>query len=36
MASPQLERVIGMMRKADPLASGDLVSIRKIMGRAPA
>lgn len=36
MASPQLDRVIGMMRKADPLASGDLMTIRKITERAPA
>lgn len=36
MASPQLDRVIGMMRKADPLASGDLMTIRKITEGAPA
>jgi acetyl esterase/lipase len=36
MASPELERVIGMMRKADPLASGDLMTIRGITARAPA
>jgi acetyl esterase/lipase len=36
MASPQLDRVIGMMRKADPLASGDLMTIRKIIERTPA
>ena len=36
MASPQLERVIGMMRKANPLGSGDLMTIRKITERAPA
>ncbi|MDH6242732.1 alpha/beta hydrolase [Mycobacterium sp. OTB74] len=35
MASPQLERVIGMMRKADPLASGDLMTIRKVTASAP-
>ena len=36
MASPQLERVIGAMRAADPLGSGDLMTIRKVMDRAPA
>jgi acetyl esterase/lipase len=35
MASPQLERVIAMMRKADPLGSGDLMTIRKITAGAP-
>src|SRR5262249_341561 len=35
MASPQLERVIGMMLKANPLASGDLMTIRKITAGAP-
>src|SRR5215469_2424496 len=36
MASPQLERVIGMLLKADPLGSGDLMTIRKITAGAPA
>jgi acetyl esterase/lipase len=36
MASPELQRVIDMMRAADPLASGDLMTIRTVMSRAPA
>lgn len=34
--NPQLERVVAMMRRADPLGSGDLMTIRKITERAPA
>lgn len=36
MASPELKRVIDMMRAADPTASGDLATIRKVTSRAPA
>jgi len=36
MASPQLDRVIGMMRKANPLASENLMTIRSITANAPA
>jgi epsilon-lactone hydrolase len=36
MASPQLQTVIDMMRAANPIASGDLMKIRKRMSAAPA
>ena len=36
MASRELQTVIGMLRAANPMASGDLMKIRKLMGAAPA
>jgi monoterpene epsilon-lactone hydrolase len=35
MASRELQTVIGMMRAANPMASGDLLKIRELMGAAP-
>jgi phosphinothricin tripeptide acetyl hydrolase len=36
MASAELQRLIAMMRAADPMASDDLMTIREVMRRAPA
>src|ERR1043166_1825991 len=36
MASPQLQKVIALMRAVDPTASGDLATMRELISQAPA